>query len=61
MVDFILFNRMKLGKDSFKKHGGRMLLKQDKEIEIIKAINHLIDKKGPCVRRNYIRIRTKIR
>jgi len=43
---------LKLG---FSVHGDRMFLKQDMEIEMIKAINCILDKKVPYMRRNYIK------
>ncbi len=58
--DFLLSYHTMLGRDSFDKHGDRMFLKKPEEIEMIKAINHLLDKKVPYVRRNYTKT-TKIR
>ena len=48
------------GERAHENHGDRMFLKQDEEIEMIKAINHLLDKKVPDIRRNYTKT-TKIR
>lgn len=58
--DFLLSYHTQLGKDTFEKHGDCMFLKQGEEIEMIKAINTLLDQKFPYVRRNYTKT-TKIR
>jgi len=38
-----------------------LFLKKDEEIEMIKAINGLLDQQVPYVRRNYTKVRTIIR
>ena len=64
--DFVLSYHTKLAKDSFEKHGGRlrercrMFLKQQEEIEMMEAIDRLLDRKVPYVRRKWTRA-TKIR
>ena len=64
--DFVLSYHTRLGRDSFEKHGtqhgypSRVFLRKEEEIETIEAINNLLDRKVPYVRRKWTKA-TKIR
>jgi len=64
--DFILSYHTRLGRDSFERHGtqrgypSRVFLRKEEEIEMIRAVDRLLDKKIPYVRRKWTR-KTRIR
>ena len=64
--DFALSYHTRLGRDSFEKHGtqhgypSRVFLRKEEEIEMMQAVDRLLDKKIPYVRRKWTRT-TKIR
>ena len=64
--DFVLSYHTRLGRDSFEKHGtqrgypSRVFLRKEEEVEMVQAVDRLLDKKIPYVRRKWTR-KTRIR